>query len=529
MRKSSRIVLHLVLLILLTSFMISCGSDSNGSSNDDPTPPSVPRYAITANSNDNTATIFNTTTLEVLSEAIPISGEWPWEITLSGDGAIAYIMNRDSNNISIVSMSSGTETGTIELSGSGPAKAVIASDGFLYVSYRESGFISKVDIAASPAQEVSQIALTNSLNWLSIAATPAGSILYVGAENGALSKVDVSLGEEVGSWTEVPSYIWDIKIDASGMAYFGTYDAGVVPRWDTTVDDWAEPVASGQPYEWMVDLALDGTTLLGTYNGGDDNGGLVMIDTLADYDNYAYGQDDDSDYDVTLPFTFNFLGTGYDAVTMNSNGAVSFNGYVDYDDGIEEILGFAPNNEDLDSGNYIFNYSSMTLADRAVFQWSTSMNDDEPNPRYVSVFEVVLFANGTARFDYLFSMPDAINEDDETSYGVGDGSGTALVDMRALYGSPYELTRRSFLWNPATPGTVTEVAFQWEGTGVLHLPVNGQPHGIAFTDQYIFVSLSKDYETGLPSTSVEIYDRSTLLPSGTVTVGAGPRAIAIQP
>ena len=156
------------------------------------------------------------------------------------------------------------------------------------------------------------------------------------------------------------------------------------------------------------------------------------------------------------------------------------------------------------------------------------MNDDDLNPSYVSIFEVVLFADGTARFDYLFSMPDAHLEDDGYSYGVGDGS-VALVDMRDMFGSPYDFERQSFLWDPATPNTMTEVPFQWEGTGVLHLPVTGHPHGIALTSEYAFIPLSKDYDTGDASTTVQIYDLETMLPAGTITVGAGPRAIAIQP
>lgn len=527
MKKIARTALPLTLLAFLFSVMLGCSDSSNQAS------VATGPLAITANSNDNTATIFGTASLQVVAAAIPLSGTWPWEVTLSDDGAVAYIMNRDSDNISIMDMASKTETGTIDLSGTGPAKAVIASDGFLYVTYRGSDFLSKVEIASAVPVEVSTIALSNSSEWASIAATPDGAFLYVGSFSpAALSKVSVASGLEIDSWDSldsIPEYIYDIEIDSAGLAYFGTYDQGVVLRWDTATDSFADSLEAGQPTEQMVDLALDGTTLLGTFYGGSDNGGFVMIDTEADWTGYAYAQDDDSDYEVSLPFTFNFQGTDYTTVSMNSNGAVSFSGYVSYDEGVENINGFAPNNEDLDSGDYMFNYSSMTFADHAVFQWSTSMNEDEPNPQYVSVFEAVLFADGRARFDYLFSMPEAYNEEDFYSYGVGDNSGTPLVNLRDLYGSPYDLTRRSFLWDPASPTTVTEVAFQWEGTGVLHLPVNGHPHGIAFTEDYVFVPLSVDYQTGDPSTSVEIYDRETGLPAGAITVGAGPRAIAIQP
>ena len=515
--------------------LAGCGSDND---NND-TSPLPPKLAITANSDDDTVTIFNAKTLAVVHDSITVDGDFPWEITLSTDGNAAYVMNRYSNNISIINMNTGTETGTITLTGSEPAKAVIASDGYLYVCYFASGFISKVNISSATPVEDSTIAVSNSSNWSAIAATPAGDVLYVGSSSPAvLSRVDIVTAAETNSWTagdNIPTYIWDIKIDSAGLAYLASYDVGQTLRWDTITDTFAAPVENGQPYEWMVDMALEGTTLFGTYNAGSSNGGVVMIDTMADFARYTYSQADDESYDVTLPFTFNFLGTDYTTATVNSNGGVSFSGYVDYDSNMDGILGFFPNNEDLDSGDgYIFNYSSQLFDDHAVFQWSTATNDDDPNPNTVTIFEVVLFNDGRARIDYAFSMPDAINEDDGYLFGIGDGSLTPIVDMRALLGSPFEVERRSFLWNPAVSTTsVTEVPFEWEGTAVLPLPVYGLPHGVAVTADYIFIPLSKVYDpattTGTASTTVAVYDRSTGLPVAPITVGSGPRAIAIQP
>lgn len=535
MKLAGRYVVFLVILLL---GLTACGNNNSSSSTTD-------RLVITANADDDTATIFNSGSLAVVAADIALTGDFPWEITLSEDGGTAYIMNRYSNNISIVDMSTGTETGTIALTGSEPAKAVIAADGFLYVCYDDSGFISKVDIDAIPPAEDSTIALSNSTSWASIAATTAPivaaavvmerGVLYVGSHgDGVLSKVDVDAGAETDSWTGedgIPEYIYDIEIDSAGLAYLATYGQGEIVTWDTTTDSFGDALPSGQEYEWMVDMALEGSLLFGTYNADENNGAVVVIDTEADFDNYAYAQDDDSSYDVELPFTFTFLGTGYDSVSVNSNGVVSFDGYASYDNDPFETLGFTPNNEDLDSEDgYMFNYSSMLFDDHAVFQWSTATNDDDSNPNAVTIFEVVLFDDGRARIDYAFSMPDAINEDDGYLYGIGDGSETPVVDMRDLLGSPFELERRSFLWNPAVSTTsVTEVSFDWEGTGVLHLPVTGLPHGVAVGDDYVFIPLAKDYDGGEASTTVAVYDLSTGLPADPVTVGAGPRAIAIQP
>ena len=498
-------------------------------------PVTTERLAIIANADDDTATIIDGNSLEVVYDSIALTGDFPWEITLSEDGNTAYIMNRYSNNISIVDMSTGTETGTIALTGSEPAKAVIAADGFLYVCYDDSGLISKVDIDAILPVEDSTIVLSNSSSWTAIAATPAGDYLYVGAHSdGALSKVDIATGTEIDSWTGedgIPSYIWDIEINSAGLAYFASYGEEEIITWDTTTDSLGDALPSGMYDEWMVDMVLDGPVLFATHNADDDNGAVVVVDTEAEFDNFAYDQYDDESYDVELPFTFTFLGTEYTTVSVNSNGAVSFDGYVSYETDLDGVLGFSPNNEDLDSGDgYMFNYSSMVFDDHAVFQWSTATSGNDSDPNVVTVFEVVLYADDTARFDYAFSMPEGVGEDGEYIYGIGDGSGTPAVDMRELYGSPYELENRSFLWNPAVSTTsVSEVDFEWEGTGLLYLPVTGLPHGVAVSDNYVLVPLTKDYGTdGATSTTLAVYDLETGLPVDPVTVGAGPRAIAIQ-
>jgi len=515
----------------ILTVIIICGMIA-GCSNSDSSLSPADKLAITANANDNTVSILDTNSLSKIGDDIPLSGIWPMEITLSVDGATAYVVCRDSDSISIIDMAGSSETGTIALTGTEPTKAVIAGDGFLYVAYRGSDFLSKVDIAADTPAETYQITLTGDQNY-SIAVTPDGLNLYVGAyEYGRLSKVNVNTGSETDYWTavddDIPYYIYDIEIAEDGLAYLASYDRGEIKRWNTTDDTWAESLATGQDYEWMVDLALDGTMLVGTFNADGNSGGVVLIDTTADWADYEFAQDDDGSYTVDLPFTFTFNGKSATEVTVDSNGAVSFNGATSYETGIETITGFSPNNENLDSDEEIFNYSSRTFADHAVFQWSTAMYDDYYNPNTVTIFEVVLGNDGTARFDYLFSMPGAIGEDDEYSYGVGDGT-NALVNMRATLGSPFNFERQSFLWDPETPTTMTEEPFEWEGTGVLHLPVTGQPHGIAMTSDYAFIPLSKDYETGLASTTVQVYDKETMLPAGTITVGAGPRAIAIQP
>ncbi|HTM23091.1 MAG TPA: hypothetical protein VL172_21370, partial [Kofleriaceae bacterium] len=102
------------------------------------------------------------------------------------------------------------------------------------------------------------------------------------------------------------------------------------------------------------------------------------------------------------------------------------------------------------------------------------------------------------------------------------------VNLRATYGSPWSLQRRSFLWDPATPGAVIEMPFTWEGTGAMQLPVNGGADGVAVTDDLIFVPVAFEHGTGDAGTQVTVYDRATMLPVGTMAVGLRPSAIVIR-
>lgn len=112
--------------------------------------------------------------------------------------------------------------------------------------------------------------------------------------------------------------------------------------------------------------------------------------------------------------------------------------------------------------------------------------------------------------------------------GVQDGTGT-VADRTAQFGDPLTFERRSFLWNPATPSTFTEVDFVWEGTGSTPYAARGVASGLEAAGNHIFVSLERERISSLtPHNVVEVYDRKTLEWVADMTVGFGPRAIAVQ-
>ncbi len=516
----------LIFTIIISLSFTGCSGSGDSSDGNDPITTDA-ALILVANSDDNTLTIIDSNT-QTVEATVALSGTYPWEITLSADQSTAYVSNRDSNNISIVDIVGGTELGTIALTNTQPSKAVVASNGYMYVTHANAAVVTKVDITDAIAAEDSTITITADSGG-AIAESVDGASLYVGSlTDTEFCKIDIARGIESAA---VPEFsIADIKINSDGKAYIAPVSGTSIYVFDTLTDTSDSQIDMTTVGLEMTDLVIEDGRVFVSSNYSSYSGGVAEFATDIDQTNFLYDSADDDSYTVNLPFTFNFLGTDYNSVEMNSNGVVSFNGYVSYDEGVESILGFTPNNEDLDS-SYILHYSSRTYADRVVFQWLTSTNDDEPNVNNFYRAQVVLYDDNTAKFNILGSGPEAEVEDDGYQYGVGDNSGTALVNLRDTYGSPFAIERLSLTWDPATPNTMAETTFTWEDIGVHFspatlLPAAGYVDGMAVTNAYIYMAIPEDYDNNAVS-EVLVYDRSTMLPlADTIAAGAGARAIA---
>lgn len=503
-------------LLGATLLATACGFQSS--------PTAFRSLAFVANAGDDSVTVFDVDDLQVVA-TIDLFADHPWAIVLSEDERIAYVLNRDSNDLAIVDTATQQETGTIALSGQQPARGWIASDGFLYVAFLGSSFLARVDLGSET--QVGSIAISEPAS--SIVENAAGGTLWLGGSAGTLMKVSLGTGTESATF-DAGDPIASLAISVAGELYLGLEASPVLATFDTGTEAFGPdlPVTGGAGLD-ATDLAIDGLELLVVLGSALDSGGVASLARSFDPTGFALSADDDGSFDVTLPFAFSFQGGSYTDLTVSSNGVVSLEGVEEsFETGVGGILGFTPNNEDLDSGSSLFSYSSRLFGDHAVFQWASSMNDADAHSNWVSLFELLLFDDGSARFDYLLSMPDAIGEDDGTSYGVGDGVAPGgLVDLRGSLGSPFGLERRSFLWDPAQPAQVSEVDFAWEGTGLHYFPGRGLPTGLALTPERLLLPVSADFD-GDPIDAVMVYDRETLLPAPTdVAVGADPRAIVV--
>lgn len=518
-----------VLLALFSSiFLMGCGG---GGFSPPSTQVTTTSFILVTNSVDNTVSIFNAATMQVVS-TVALSGTDPAELVLSADQRTAYVINRGSNGISVIDIATGLETSVIPLSTTLPSKSVLAQNGFLYVTHEAANVVTKVNVAAAVPIEDSTIMISADSGG-AIVESNDGASLYVGSMTDTeFCKIDIATGVETSAVQMVS--IADMKIHTNGMAFIAPKSGFEIIRYDTTTDMLAPSnvVLSDDELDMEELVIVDGKVFV-ALNAEDSStsGGVVEFSVDFDSTNYQVDSDDDDSFTVNLPFPFMFQGQTYNDIEMNSNGSVGLGAgnYIEYDEELVDTLGFEINSEDLDSGD-ILHYSTRTFPDHVVCQWQSSCNDEEADVNYIFTAEITLYSNGTARYDYLQSGPSAIMEDDGYEYGVGDGTVAGLVDLRPTLGSPFSLTKTSLLWDPTNPNTMTMTNFAWEGTGIhfhpaVRMPDAGKVGGVSVDGNFIFMSITEDFE-GVTQSEVLIYDRTTMLPTATpIGVGMGAGAL----
>jgi len=164
-----------------------------------------------------------------------------------------------------------------------------------------------------------------------------------------------------------------------------------------------------------------------------------------------------ADHDVivySLPFTFDFYGVGYDSITIDSNGNIWFDNQLPQTDVLLINGGWGPMisiwNDNLTSEFYgAVTVQQKTGPDRVVIDWDAEQywvkNTNEP-----STVEVVLYADGTIRFNYdQFDCSYCGNEAE--AHGISNdepevnGKYLALSD---IVGQPWENAQTSYVFSP---------------------------------------------------------------------------------
>ncbi|GFE56720.1 hypothetical protein [Geobacter sp. AOG1] len=160
--------------------------------------------------------------------------------------------------------------------------------------------------------------------------------------------------------------------------------------------------------------------------------------------NYTYG--DESSVTYSLPWVFTFYGQSYGAITADTNGNVWFTAAGSAHSFNLTTTGRGPViaawNNDLSSYFYggVF-VQHKTNPERVVVEWQTETYTEQGYYR-PNTFEVVIFQNGTVRFDYK-SFTTAYGKDFES--GISKGDGSTPLNITANYGNVSSLAGRSFV------------------------------------------------------------------------------------
>lgn len=159
--------------------------------------------------------------------------------------------------------------------------------------------------------------------------------------------------------------------------------------------------------------------------------------------NYTYG--DERSVSYTLPWPITFYGQTYTNISADTNGNVWFTATGPANSFVLASTGpvVATCNNDLSSYYYggVF-IQRKTNPERVVIEWQNETYTDEgeylPND-----LEMVIFSNGSVRFDYL-SFGGANLKD--SGSGISGGGGASNLNLTALAGPVYTLQNASFMF-----------------------------------------------------------------------------------
>lgn len=227
-------------------------------------------YAYIPNSDDNTVSVLNTLTNQVVA-LIPVGAD-PESVEITPDGKTIYIMNFSGSSISVLDGFSNTVTATIH-TGNKPASALLSKTGmFLYVANEADNTVSVFNTATNTL--VATIPVGNAPEALGI--TPDGKTLYVAnCLSNTVSEVSTNTNHVVKT-ISTGNTPYAVCVSPDGMfvyiADFGSNSVSVISTLTNTVV--ASLPAGIKPAG--IKLSLDGKTLY-LANNGDNSIGVVNI------------------------------------------------------------------------------------------------------------------------------------------------------------------------------------------------------------------------------------------------------------
>ncbi len=178
--------------------------------------------ALSTNWGGHTATIFDRATGRV--RAVVRTGRGPDAAVYDATSGLAYVMNSESHDVSVIDVEAARRVGTIPLPEK-PEAAALDGRGHLYVNLEASARVAIIDTATR--RVTGMHALAGCVEPTGLAYDPVSGLLIAACHNGLAKLVDARSGEDRGS---VP-----IGRDADGAIFDPQHRRVLIPAADGTL------------------------------------------------------------------------------------------------------------------------------------------------------------------------------------------------------------------------------------------------------------------------------------------------------
>ena len=237
-------------------------------------PQALARYVYTGNYDDESVSVVDTATNQIVGSPIPIGGQ-VYAMAISPDGKTLYVGVDTSGDLTVIDTQTNQVTGTIPLGVSESTTIAISPDGKkAYVTSYGSEALVTVDLQAK--QVVGTPLETDGHPW-GIAFSPDGSIaLLANEEKDSLSVIDTTTNQVVGNPIAVGESPINIVFSADGKtAYTTNQNSDSVSVVDVGARQAVASIKVGDN-PWGLGLTPDGKKLYVSNLGVDT---VSVIDT----------------------------------------------------------------------------------------------------------------------------------------------------------------------------------------------------------------------------------------------------------
>jgi YVTN family beta-propeller protein len=232
------------------------------------------RYAYTGNYKNDTVSVIDTATNQIVGDPIP-SGEGPYSMAITPNGKSLLVVNESSEDMSVIDIPSKRNVATIPL-GIETATVAVTPDGTTaWVTDQRADQAIAIDLRTNTASTPFPV---GGEPW-GVAFTPDGKTAYVTNDNAdTVSVLDVASRQVVGTIPVGEDPINVVFAPDGKTAFVNNYDSDSVSVIDTaTRQVVGGPIPTGEE-PWGLAMAPNGSRLY-VSNEGDDT--VTAIDTAA--------------------------------------------------------------------------------------------------------------------------------------------------------------------------------------------------------------------------------------------------------